>query len=55
MPVAYIQVLATVRLQCHHHSDQPGVSIIHYELHDIAIEMSSSRADPVLGLNILLH
>ena len=25
------------------------------ENHDIAIAMSPSRADPVLGLNILLH
>ena len=29
------------------------VSFIKYENHDIAIAMSSSRADPVLGLNIL--
>ena len=26
-----------------------------YENHDIAIAMSSIHADPVLGLNILLH
>ena len=26
-----------------------------YENHDIAIAMSPTRADPVLGLNILLH
>ena len=32
-----------------------GLSFIVYENHDIAIAMSSSRADPVLGLNILLH
>ena len=30
-------------------------SNIKYENHDIAIAMSPSRADPVLGLNILLH
>ena len=30
-----------------------GVCFIYYENHDITIAMSSSRADPVLGLNIL--
>ena len=31
------------------------VTIYTDENHDIAIAMSPSRADPVLGLNILLH
>ena len=51
-----------VIMQCHHHLNTqfPRTSLCNrdvwtliYENHDIAIAMSSSRADPLLGLNIL--
>ena len=38
-----------------HHFVKRRVHIYVHENHDIAIAMSSSRADPLLGLNTLLH
>ena len=55
------KVLSLLQILCHLHLNsfnKEGVSVFKictYEDHDIAIAMSSSRADPVLGLNILSY